>query len=224
MKQCKDCQVMIEDNSVKCPLCFKSVVEKRSTSDCTFYPVGHRPEAMAAGRLFPNINLFVSVLIISTCLLINILTTPNHLWFIYVIAPVLYLLLLFNHTLLSKSHVGSKIILQVLGLSSLLFFLDYNTSFERWSVNIVHPFLVIGATLLITVIIIVQRMRWRDYVGYITTMILLGFMPLALYLTGISSSLWASAGAALYALLTLIGMFLFSDQSFKNDLKRRFHF
>jgi len=224
VKQCEHCKVIVEGSSSICPLCYGKVTNEKSVdSKNVFFPAYHVSKGDKTKHLFPQITIFITVFVTSVCLLINLLTTPDHLWFVFVMVSALYFLLLVNHTILSTYHMGSKIIMQVIGVSIMLFVLDYNSGFEKWSVNIVHPFLVLGATLLITVIILFQRMRWRDYVVYIITMIALGFMPLLLHTFGISDLLWPSAGTALYALLTFTGMFLFADQSFKNDLKRRFH-
>src|SRR5699024_7760787 len=171
----------------------------------------------------PKLAVFMAVSIISVCLLINLLTSPHLLWVIYVATVVLYLLITYIHTVRSSSHLGGKILVQLICLSGLLMLTNVFSGGERWSVNYVIPFLVVAATLLINIIILRQPMRWRAYVGFIVTMIGIGFLPILLYVVGFATEIWPSAITALYALLTLFGMLLFSDNTFKTELVRRFH-
>lgn len=224
MSKCNHCGIILEHvNGQQCPLCFEAIVDNPLTSRNTWYPSYEVKKTEVSRNLFFHLSLFLSIAIISICLFFNLLINAGNLWFLYVVGPVLYLLLLLNSTILSKKHVANKILLQVVGMSSMLFLIDLLCGFHKWSVNIVIPILVITATLLITVIIGIKKMRWYEYVKYITVMIFLGFIPIILYFIGISNSIWASAITALYALLTLAGMFLFSAK-FKNEFVRIFHF
>lgn len=224
MKKCKHCQVLIDENLYKCPLCHRVVGDKKTPVKNPVYPVYNMKKASSSRDFLFNLVLFLSIVIISSCTLINLLTDTSRLWFLYVAGPVLYLLLLINNTILSKTHVGAKILLQVLGISNMLFILDFFSGYRRWSVNVVLPFLVIAGTLSITIIIWTKKMLWNEYVGYVIAMIFLGFLPILLYLIGVADSIWASSISALYALLTTIGLLLFSNKKFKNELVRRFHF
>lgn len=223
MNRCRNCSVIVDENMEKCPLCHQTVNDKTPHNNKR-YPSYHDKKGKSSSNLLLKLTLFLASLIISTCALINLFTDPHHLWVLYVAAPILYLLLLINNTIFSKSHLGTKTILQVVVISSLLFSIDFLTGFQKWSVNFVVPFLIIAATLLITGIITNKKMRTSDYVGYIMMMIVLGIILILLYFIGISSSLWASAITFLYTMLTLIGMFIFSGKSCKNELIRKFHF
>jgi len=73
------------------------------------------------------------------------------------------------------------------------------------------------------VITLRRRMSWRSYVGFILSMIFIGFVPVLLYIIGIVTVLWPSIITALYSFLTFVGMLIFSDTTFKSELLRRFH-
>ncbi len=224
MNQCKHCKVLMDENLHKCPLCHRAVGDKKLSSENPWYPSYDMEKRNPSRGFLFNLILFLAIAVISTCLLINLLTDARHLWFLYVAGPVLYLLLLINNTILSKTHAGMKILLQVLGISGILFMIDFLSGYYRWSVNVVIPFLVIAGTFLITIIICTKKMLWNEYVGYVFVMIFLGFMPILLYFIRVSNSMWASSVSALYALLTTVGMVLFSDKKLKNEFLRRFHF
>lgn len=220
MNYCYHCGVSVDH--VTCPLCHRKVAESID-NEVKLYP-DYPDMTLKKRRTFiAKIVTFLSIVMASTCFVINLLVNPDYLWSLYVVGGALYLFVTMNHTILSSAHTGSKIVLQVISLSSVLVIMDITSVFQRWSVNFAIPLIIIMATLLITIIILKKRMRWREYVGYILAMIGIGFVPIGLYITGIATILWACAGTSLYALLTLIGMLLFSSKTFKEEFIRRFH-
>lgn len=215
---CSNCNIYTKQQY--CPLCKHKLSEK--LEDNAYYPAYETK--VQRRRFAQRLVLFIAIFAISTSLLIDLLTEPNQLWFLYVLGPVLYGLLSINHTILSKAHTGSKVIFQVIALSIMLFILDAASGNSKWSIHYVIPFLVTLATLFVTIIVLRKPMKWREYIGYMTTMVILGFLPVILFLSSWSTVLWPSAATALYALLTLIGMILFSKKTMKNEIVRRFHF
>lgn len=215
---CTNCNIYTKQHY--CPLCKQGLSEVIEENE--YYP---DYEMKIKRRYFiQRLVLFIAIFSISTSLLINLLTDPDTLWFLYVLGPVLYGLLCINHTILSKAHTGSKVIFQVIVLSIMLFILDAASGSSKWSIHYVIPFLVTLATLFVTIIILRKPMKWSEYIGYMSTMVVLGFLPVILFLSSWSTVLWPSAVTALYALLTLIGMVLFSEKTMKNEIVRRFHF
>ncbi|MFS0562975.1 DUF6320 domain-containing protein [Terribacillus sp. 179-K 1B1 HS] len=220
MSYCNNCGVSVQH--ITCPLCHRKVTDPADHTKQNLYP-DYVGIVVKAKSITTRIVTFLSIAIISTCLLINVLVNMEYLWVLAVAGPVVYLFLSLNHTIFSLAHTGSKIVVQVLGLSIMLVSIDIMSGFHRWSVNFVIPFLIIAATLLITAIILKKRMRWQEYAGYILAMIVMGFLPIGLYITGVATILWACAVTSLYAFLTLIGMLIFSDKTLKEEFVRRFH-
>lgn len=128
-----------------------------------------------------------------------------------------------NHTIFSSSHIGGKLLIQLICISGLLVLMNTLTGSDKWALNYIIPFLVDATTLLITLIIFRQRISWRSYVGFTLSIILIGFIPVLLYVFSIVTVLWPSIITALYSFLTFMAMLIFSDTIFKSDLIRRFH-
>lgn len=224
MKKCTNCHVSVDPSHTTCPLCHRNLASVDTLKVNPWYPpYTDEPDAYQ-GKFLTKLFAYIVFSIIVTCTVINLLAGTTTLWFLYVIPCTLYSWLLVEHTLLSTAHLGSKIVFQALGLSGLLFWLNLLTSDQHWAASYVFPFLVIGATFLMTLIIISKKMQWSDFVGYLITMILIGLLPLLLHVLGISNVLWTAAAASLYAILTFSGMMIFSDKTFKNEVIRRFHF
>ena len=223
MNKCKYCGVLIDEDENKCPLCNRNGEEFKGGATNVWYPAYGKTVTVPQFSFASKVLLFISITVVSICVLINMLTGIKNPWSLFVVCPVLYLQLLINNTILSKMRAGTKILLQIIGISGFLFFMDLLSGFYRWSVNIVIPFLLISGTFLITLIVVKKNMLWNEYVGYIIAMIFLGFLPVILYLTGVANEIWASAVSALYSFLTTIGMLVFSNKKFKKEMTRRFH-
>jgi hypothetical protein len=224
MNKCLSCGVIVDEAHARCPLCQREFSSPDTVPENRWYPQYTVAKAEHKKNLPLKIIGYLFFVLSSVCIVINLLSGANRFWSIDVLSSVLYGWLLIRHTILSKAHPGAKILAQVFGISGLLFVVNILTGSARWSVNYVFPFLVIAGTLLITIIIISKKTTWREYVGHMITLILLGFAPLILYAFGLSQVLWTAITAAMYASLTLVGALLFSEKGFKNELIRRFHF
>lgn len=224
--RCESCGVSVDPAHAACPLCRRNLHgkgEAPSTGN-SWYPIYEAVEEQRASSLLSKWLTFIAVSVIGLSLLINILGDHEVWWSLYLMPCVLYAWLFIRHTLMSKSHLGGKIVVQLLGLSGMLLWLNVAAGTNYWSTGYVIPFLMMAATLLITVICCTRKMRWREFAGYLLTLILLGFVPLLLYAVGMSHVLWTAVATAVYALLTFGGMCLIADKGFRKDMKRRLHF
>jgi hypothetical protein len=80
------------------------------------------------------------------------------------------------------------------------------------------------STVLLMVIALTKRLLWSEYLGYLLATFFISLFPLAFYLFGFASLIWTGITAMLTSLLTIIGMFIFADKLFKEEMKKRFHF
>lgn len=229
MKRCNNCRVLLQEEQESCPLCCQNSFEEVAGVDFgapSVYPAYNYKKLMRRTQTLPKLLLFISIAVCALTLFINVTTWERYdkLWSLFVIVPVAYLWLLIGNTILSKMRGGGKIILQTIGLSCVVVLMDLNTGFQRWSVNIVIPMLVVTAIVLVMVIVFSRRLLWNDYIGYAITLMPLGFIPILLYVFGVSTSFWASASCALCALLSIIAMGIIAPKRFRTEVARRFHF
>ncbi len=238
MKYCGKCKVHVNTDLLKCPLC--SIVllsadallfdEKNPESSspvaevevCSKYPMNETHTVDRYNFVF-RLFLFISIVISSTCLLINLLFYSGVLWSLYVIGTMVYIWITVAYPLFVKRKIGQIIVLNTISTSIFLYSLELATRTKGWGLSYVTPFLFIFATLMITFIILLKRLNWREYSLYQTIMVTLGFLPVIFWLTGLVTPIWPSVLSAFYSFITLIGMFIFADKKFKNELIKRFH-
>lgn len=220
MQKCINCNVELDQHLRKCPLCLRRI---NSTNQSTIYPNYAYDTPEKSKRL--RVLLFLTIIICSVSTLVNLLTltvVPTF-WFIYVIGIMVYGWVLVWHTIFSRKNLGSKIHMQIFALSFLLLVIDLNSGFHRWSVNIAIPVIISLAILMISIKMASEKIHFNNYIGYVMSAVVMGFIPLILYFTGVSSLFWPSSVTTMSSLLAIIGVYMFADKMFQAEFKRRFH-
>lgn len=221
MRYCKNCNIKVENNQKRCPLCLR-YLDDGTYEDSGSYP-NYSLDKYKKKNLFLRIILMLLVIATSVCTLINVVSWNGKIWSLYVTFPCAYIWFSIKSTIVPRKNYGVKILLQLIAISLLLFGIDMIDGVHSWSVNIVIPFLIVGAIFLNTIIIYTVPMLWKDYIGYLFIIMFIGLIPIVFFVTNIIDILWPSAFSAMYTLLTLIGMFIFSDKKLKNEFVKRFH-
>jgi hypothetical protein len=170
-------------------------------------------------RLF----LFLSVVIASTCILINILTYKGVLWSAYVAGSILYVWITVGYPVFTRRKLGQIIVINTLATAIYVYSLELATKTKGWGLTYVTPFLFIASTLFITFVILLKRLKWREYTVYQTILVIMGFLPVLFCAFGLVTAIWPSVISAFYSFLTVTGMFIFGDKKYKDELIKRFH-
>lgn len=237
MKYCSKCNISVNTDTQKCPLCSMMLSNGKEQEQAGEISEGMKTEISGESSKYPKpemgplkrynfvfrLLLFISVVISSTSLLINLMTYSGVLWSLYIIGTLLYLWITVAHPLFVKGKIGQIIVITAISTSIYLYSLELATRTKGWGLSYAIPFLFIAATLLITFIILLRRLKWREYSTYQTIMVMLGFLPVIFCITGLVSPIWPSVLSAFYSFLTLTGMFIFADKNYKDELIKRFH-
>jgi len=221
MKYCSDCRVKIDDGLSKCPLCLR-IISPSSNSYNSEYPTYHIMDNTIL-EFWSKVLLFLFISISSITIFLNLFFWRGYPWFILVISSLFYIWILIKNTIVGRSHFGTKVIIQLFGISILLFTIDVLQNGISWSLNYVIPFLIILSNFIITVKIMSKKIKWRDYSVFLIILIILGFVPIIFFGFKLINILWPSALAALYTFLTFMGFFIFSFKRFNRELLKIFH-
>ena len=136
---------------------------------------------------------------------------------------MLYLWAAIAYPIFTKKNIGQIIVIEALCASLLLYIIEVAAKTQGWALEYAMPFIFSGATLMVTCIILVKRMKWRQFAVYQMATMLLGFIPILFCIFGLVKLIWPSLFSALYSFLTLVGMFVFADKKYKNEIIKRFH-
>jgi hypothetical protein len=186
------------------------------------YPEGPK-EAIHKYNFTLRLLLFISVVIASSCLLINFLTYDGVLWSGYVVGTLLYIWVTVGYPVIKKRKLGQILVLNTLATAIYVYSLELATETQGWGLTYVTPFLFIASTLFITFVILLKRLKWREYAVYQTVMVIMGFLPIIFCVVGLVTAIWPSVFSAFYSFITVIGMLIFGDKKYKDELIKRFH-
>jgi hypothetical protein len=230
MKYCKKCAVKVNTCYDYCPLCAAGLttedgadasVQEAAAAVCDdHFPVqSQQTEYNLTLRAF----IFISIVGVLTCVLINIMAYQGILWSLLAAAGVAFLWAAVGYPVLARKNIGHHIMVDA--VCAVVFFVvaQFVISSKGWSLDYVVPFLFIGATTIISFVILIRRMSWREYAVYQFVAIILGLLPVVSVISGLVQILWPSIVSAFYSFVTLLGMFIFGDRKYKNELIKRFH-
>ena len=208
MNKCKKCNVVILDDTDRCPLC-KHVLESDGIPGESRYP-----DAIATARKFrfvENLVLFISI--VAECLLIaiNFQVDREVAW-----SLVIGIILLYGNVVLRMAILGLLAIVMLLGI-------DYLTGYRRWSLDYVFPGGIIAIDLALFILILVNRRNWQSYMMSELLTILLSIVPVVLLQMRIIHFPYLAWGSLGVSVFLFLGTLILGDQRARTELKRRFH-
>lgn len=219
MKNCKSCNVKVSSNDNVCPLC-KTVLTGTGTEQT--YP--KITENKNSYNLIIRIYLFLSVVGIVVTAVVNFLTYNGFMWSIISTAALLYFWSIISHAIKHNVHIAYKIFIQTLCISILTVVIDVVIGYTGWSVNYVVPGLTATANVTVLILVIINRMDWKNYILYQIAIIALGFIPIILLFCNLIHAVWYTVISVGISFAILCGTIIFSDKDVKSELKRRLHF
>ncbi|HCC35554.1 MAG TPA: hypothetical protein DEQ02_07965 [Ruminococcaceae bacterium] len=223
MNRCERCGVNVHPQHAVCPLCGRLLGEPRDAE--TSYPryaeIGDK-----AGFTLAKLLLFLMISVSAVSVFINIFTFSHapSLWSVIVLLSLVFVWRTIGFASSKKANAGMKILHSYAFTSAFLLGLDIFTGFGKWSTTYVIPFLTILVTFVYTILAVRSHKNFREYLGNLLAIFFISLCPVIIYLFSLSAQVWSCLVAILYCLLTVAGLAIFMGSSFKDELKKRFHF
>lgn len=218
MGKCKQCGVLVQDDTQVCPLC-RCVLEQAGGEDT--YPDVY----LTVRRLkkISNVCLFCLLLISTALGAVNYWFYQGVLWCLIPIAAMAYGYLVLRFAILSKSGYRIKIMVLVACGLGLVVLIDALTGLRGWSLNVVLPgglMLVDGG---IVALMLINRKSWQSYIVFQIGMILISLIPLLLWRIGLVTWPFLSLLGEGIAIFLFLGTLIIGDKGAREELRRRFH-
>ncbi|MCM1283861.1 MAG: DUF6320 domain-containing protein [Muribaculaceae bacterium] len=219
MSKCTKCNVIILDNTDKCPLCRH--VLKRDGEQKNTYPDAVR--VIRKFRFLENLILFLSLVAAAVLCGVNYVFHRDIPW-----SLVAILILIYGNVVLRLAILGrSGYMLKALSLTFLavlmLFCIDYLTGYRGWSLEFVMPSGILLIDVAILILMLINRRNWQSYMMAQLLMILLSFLPLLLLGLGVTHIPIMPLLAAGGSVFLFLGTLILGDVKARTELKRRFH-
>lgn len=220
MKYCNACKLHVRSSGGHCPLCFSELSLQEAEDTYEGYP--DREETPKKYRFIFRLCLFLSLAVSLVSLVINLLTWSGLFWSLIVATGILLLWETVGFLRLRK-NIGWRLLAQMVTIIIVSTTVDAVTGWHAWSIGYLMPFVIIASSCVMTLIFCLNRAQWREYMLFQLIIAINGFVPVVLYCFGLTAVLWPSAAGAVYAVLSLLGMMIFFNKQFENEMKKRFH-
>jgi len=221
MNYCDTCRVYVDGSLRRCPLCGKTLTDHPDGE--TMYPDVERKQYIDRNTMRSDRYFYLAFFTIGGSALLNVIFWNGIPWFLAVLAVVVYLLVLLRVTIASDLFAGTKALCQMAALFAMFFSFDYMGGFLGWSYTYVLPFILGLGTAYIDFYAYFHKSRWRDNLVYAILFLLLGLIPLILYLTGVIHVFWPMALCTLASALTILGILKFTIKYLRAELAKRLH-
>ncbi len=226
MGYCEYCKVQIRGDKRKCILCGNSLSPDKDTAgSCeagrkevypTIPPSYQRHLAM---RIMVFISL-ASVVVSFAAYLIFPADVNWPLLLVFGLASTWISLL----AIVKKRHNIPKTILwQVIIVSLLSLFWDWETGWKGWSIDYVIPITYVAAMLVMYVTARIMKLSVRDYITYALLDGIFGIIPVVFILFEWSFVKFPSIICAAASVIFLSAIFIFHGDSIKVELNKRMH-
>lgn len=223
---CNSCKLNIVTTTHYCPLCNipiakpTNVIEGNDFSQMFRYPV----YAGQKKKRLKNTFSFVSIAISLLCIFINIFTwsRTSILWSLIIISSILFVNRSVFGWISSIKSVGSKIVSQYFLLAQLFLSIDIVLGYTGWSFSYVIPWCSIVITILITLLALTKRKNYTEFAGHLMASIVISVQLLVIGILPLSKEKWGLMAAFLCSIFTIIALYIFSKQQFKEEIKIRF--
>ena len=220
MNRCQKCNVLILDDSDRCPLCQHILQSDGEAME------NHYPNAIGVTKKFrfmENLLLFLSIVVECLLIVINYNTNPDFLWSLIVGLVLIYGNAVLRMAVLGKAGYMIKTLSLVIFAVVILLGIDYLTGYRRWSLNYVLPCAVLVIDLVLFILMLVNRRNWQSYMMPEIFTILLSLIPIILRLTGVIGFPYLVWIAFAVSVFLFLGTLILGDQRARTELKRRFH-
>ncbi len=220
MLYCEKCKISAAGNIEKCPLCGGNL-SGDICDDAEAFPV--IPPVKPKRYLTFKILILISVITAAVCFAVNASTELQSWWLNYVLAGFASFWIIFGMAIKKRENPVKAVLWVNIAASLLLLLWDLATGFLCWSINYALPVLYICAIFAIVVLSCFLHLKPQDYIFYLILNILLGMIPLILYLFSVPDVVYPSAVCAAISIVTMATLIIFKGGALKEELDRRLH-
>lgn len=219
MKKCYKCNLNINTNVSKCPLC-NSVLDEDTEGENIFPIISN---IYKKHKLFFKILLFISILGSFSCIIINYLISNKISWSWFVVAGIISFWLTFITGIKKRNNFMTLLFVEIILILIASIAWDYITGWYFWSITYVLPFLCIAYITTLFFLRIFLKNIFKDHVIYIYINSLIGLLPLYFILRNRLTVKWPSIVCVMFSIFSILFLAIFNHKQMKNELERRLH-
>ena len=170
-----------------------------------------------------KILLISSVLLALILTLINKLTTPEVPWAALSNAGIIYVWITVFYSIKKNINIAGHVMIQAIAIALLTIFVDYKLGFNKWSLSIAIPIIIIIANVTMLILTIISHKKFIKYAIYQLIIVLFSMIPVILISENIIENKVLSIVASSISILNLILTLILSAKDVRAEVVRKFH-
>lgn len=221
MQYCNYCKVHIKDNKDKCVLCGNPLpIENIEDMENPTFP--HIPPFYQS-HIAMKIITFISISAIVISFAINMIFPASINWPLLVVFGLGSVWIGLFVIIKKRYHIPKKIIMQVIILSLLSLFWDWETGWRGWSTTYVIPIIIVSAMILMYITAKILRLSTRDYITYLLIDGFFGIVPVLFIIFGWVNVIYPSIISIAISIISIAAIFIFQGEEIRLELDKRMH-
>ncbi|MBM6614774.1 hypothetical protein JTF06_07700 [Desemzia sp. RIT804] len=175
MKYCPHCQVNVKGEWAKCPLCQQSLAATETLENVPS-PYPDIPLRFSKKKAFKWLTLSSLLIIVGFFVGGFFFPSPMSVWQMSLFGIIsLWLVVLI--IIRKRRNIAKGIVYLIVFSSLICFYLDYLAGWNAWSTTYAIPIICSFATVAMFFAVRIVRLKVGDYILYLLTATLLGFLP-----------------------------------------------
>ncbi|MDD2216097.1 MAG: DUF6320 domain-containing protein [Eubacteriales bacterium] len=221
MRYCNHCQVHIRGKREKCPLC-ENILSNNGNGNQQEEIYPEIPPAYE-GHLAIRIMAFISITTVVISFSIQMIFPTNINWPLFVVFALLSMWLSLIVVVKKRHNIPKSIMWQVMIVSLLSIFWDWQTGWRGWAFDYVIPTAYVTAMFVMYVTAKIMKLSVRDYITYALLDGLFGVIPVLFILFNWINIIYPSILCVAISIIFLSAIFIFQGENIKTELNRRMH-
>ena len=136
---------------------------------------------------------------------------------------IIYIWITVFYSIKKNTNIAGHVLIQAIAISLLTIFIDYKLGFEKWSINIAIPIIIIIANITMLILTIVSYKKYIKYAIYQLIIVLFSMIPVILIGENILENKVLSIVASSISISNLILTLILSAKDVKEAVIRKFH-
>lgn len=220
MKYCKHCKVHIREDHDRCVLC-ENILE--INSDKENEDIFPQIPPFYESHLALKIMVFISIVAVVLSFAIDTIFPSNINWPILFMLAVISIWIELIIIIQRRYHIPKKIIWQVVIISILSIFWDYEIGWRGWSIDYIIPIVCVSAMIIMYVTAKIMKLSVRDYITYAFIDGILGIIPILFIIFDLVDVVYPSIISIGFSIISLSAIVIFQGQEIKAEIDKRMH-
>lgn len=221
MQYCRQCHIHIRGNRERCVLCGKTLIttDAETGNEEVFPKIPPAYESHLAIRIL----VFISITAIAVSFALEKIFPTTVNWPLFVIFGIFSTWLGFIVVLWKRHNIPKTILWQVVIVSLLSVFWDWQTGWNGWSLEYFIPIVYVAAEMVMYITARAMRIRTREYITYALLDSIFGIIPVLFILFHLVEMVYPAIICVTISVIFLAAIFIFQGENIIKELKKKTH-